>query len=337
MKCPPDQVPMFALAMPAYNAGSTLGEAVESVLAQTFESWELVIVDDGSTDLTPSIAEAYAACDPRIMVVHQANAGCGPARSVAIDSSTGPYIVHFDADDVLLPGCLEAYAGFISDHSSYDIFSCNAEVFGRPGPVVRYHTGERFDAVTEVGLEEMLERCLIMSAAAVFTRDIYQRAGGFLRDVQTEDYDQWLRAMAVGARHIFVPKVLVRYRMGPNQMTASFERLLDDTGESLQHLAASGLLDTRLAALARRSARRYARRARQHHFAGAREALEDRLCRGDLWDARREFLRTRLAYASAARFAVATPVVMASPRLYAAYLRRRRARSAGLLTAGDHR
>lgn len=327
---PPDQAPIFALAMPAYNAASTLGEAVESVLAQTFESWELVIVDDGSTDRTPSITEAYAAGDPRIRVIHQANAGCGPARSVAIDNSIGPYIVHFDADDVLLPGCLGAYAGFISDHPSYDIFSCDAEVFGQAGPVVRYYGEqrfpgeERFDAVAEFGLEEMFDSNLIFSAAVVFTRDIYRRAGGIRPDAHTEDYDLWLRAMAVGGRHIFVPEVLVRYRIGSSQMSASIERILDGSAESLQHLAASGVLDLRLTDLARKSARRYSRLARRAAVAVRRASCEERLCSGDLGGARSGFLSGRLAYGSTVKFALGLPVVMLSPRLYAAILRRRR-------------
>jgi len=315
---------MFALAMPAYNAASTLGEAVESVLAQTFESWELVIVDDGSTDRTLSIAEAYAAGDPRIRVIHQANAGCGPARSVAIDNSIAPYIVHFDADDVLLPGCLEAYAGFISDHPSYDIFSCDAEVFGQLGPVVRFYREERFDAVAEFGLEEMLDSNLIFSAAVVFTRDIYRRADGIRPDAHTEDYDLWLRAMAVGGRHIYFPEVLVRYRMGSSQMSASIERILDGSAESLQHLAASGVLDLRLTDLARKSARRYSRLARRAAVAVRRASCEERLCSGDLGGARSGFLSGRLAYGSTVKFALGLPVVMLSPRLYAAILRRRR-------------
>jgi GT2 family glycosyltransferase len=332
---------MFAIAMPAYNAESTLGDAVDSVIAQTFGCWELVVVDDGSTDRTPFIADAYAARDSRIRVVHQANAGCGPARSVAIDNSVCPYIVHFDSDDVLLPSCLEEYARFISDHPAYDIYSCNAEIFGQSGLDLRFYSDERFNAVTEVGLEEMLDKCLIVSAAAVFTRDIYRRAGGIRPEAHTEDYDLWLRAMAVGGRHIFSPQVLVRYRMGPSQMTASAERILDGTAESLRHLAASGLLDIRLTGLARRSARRYAYLARRHRAAlsraraaVAREELESRLCRGDLRDARREFLRVRLAYTSAAKFAVATPVALASPWLYAACLRRIRHRRAGSSAAG---
>ena len=330
----PDESPMFAVAMPAFNAASTLAEAVESVLAQTFQSWELVIVDDGSTDRTLSIAEAYAAADSRIRVVHQANAGCGPARSVAIDNSSGPCIVHFDADDVLLPGCLEAYAGFISGHSSFDIFSCNAEVFGQPGPVARYHAGERFDAVTEFGLEEMLDRCLIMSVAAVFTRDIYQRVGGIRPNARTEDYDLWLRAMAAGGRHVYFPEVLARHREGSGQMTASVEATMEGTAESLWHLAASGVLDDRLTRLASASACRFALLARRHRAAAAREAYEARLCRGDLRDARREFLTdvlrgcllVRPGGFGAAKAAAAAPMVMASPGVYAAYLRRKSAR-----------
>lgn len=305
---------MFALAMPAYNAASTLGEAVESVLVQTFESWELVIVDDGSTDCTPSIAEAYAAGDPRIRVIHQANAGCGPARSVAIDNSIGPYIVHFDADDALLPGCLETYAGFISDHPTRDIYSCDAEMFGPHGSLGRYYSDVRFQAKPEFTLEDLLEQCVILNPASVISRALYERIGGIRPHIYTEDYDMWLRALAYGGRHIMVPEVLVRYRLGPSQASASALQVFDGATESLAYLAASGELDGRLTHLAAASARRYALLARRHR-------LEARLCRGDLWHARRDFLQVRRAYPNAAKYAVATPLVMASPRLYAAILR----------------
>jgi GT2 family glycosyltransferase len=331
---------MFSIAMPAYNAAPTLSEAVESVLEQRLESWQLVIVDDGSKDGTLSIAKAYAADDPRIRIIHQANAGCGPARRVAIDNSIGPYIVHFDADDVLLPSCLDAYAEFISDHPTYDIFSCDAEVFGQPEPVFRFYGEERFPGEerfkgsTEFRLEEMLDGNLIMSAAAVLTRIIYERAGGIRLGAHTEDYDLWLRAMAVGGRHMLLPKVLVRYRMGPGQMSASSARMHDGTAESLEHLAASGILDLQMTKVARKSARRYARLAQHVAAVAARETLEARICRGDLGGARREFLRVRSAYISRTKFALVTPLVMASPRCYAAYVRRVRAHRGGS-AAGD--
>jgi hypothetical protein len=123
--------------------------------------------------------------------------------------------------------------------------------------------------------------------------------------------------LAHGGRHILVREVLVRYRVGPSQRTASVAPFLEGAAESLAYLAASGELDCRLTCLAAASARRYALLARRHR-------LEARLCRGDLRDARREFLRVRPAYPTAAKYAVVAPMIMASPRLYAAILRWRR-------------
>ena len=332
---PSTRTPLFALAMPAYDAAATLAEAIDSVRAQTLESWELVVVDDGSSDGTAAIADEYAARDPRIRVIHQANAGCGPARRVAISASTAPSIVHFDADDVLLPGCLEAYSGFIAEHPSHDIFSCDAEIIGQPGPSIRFYDQEVFqgkvrrEAVTEFGLDDMLDSNLILSAAAVISRDIYRRAGGIRPAAHTEDYDLWLRAMAAGGRHVYLPRVLVRYRVGPDRMTEAAEPMLEGTAETLRHLADSGVLDRRRTLLARRSARRYARLARSHGAPAARAALEDRLCAGDVRGARRAFLRARPAYTSTVKLLIAAPLVMASPRLYAAYVRRARFRRAG--------
>jgi hypothetical protein len=114
--------------------------------------------------------------------------------------------------------------------------------------------------------------------------------------------------------------------------------------ESLRHAGASGRLDRRLTRVARTSARYYELLARRRRAAAqrdrlvcAREKLEARLRRGDLRDARREFLRVRRAYISAAKFAVAAPLVMASPRLYASYLRRVRQRRACSSAAGGRR
>jgi GT2 family glycosyltransferase len=191
--------------------------------------------------------------------------------------------------------------------------------------------------MAEFGLEDMLDRCLISSTAAVFTRDIYQRVGGIRLDALTEDYDLWLRAMAAGGRHVYLPEVLVRYRVGPGQMTASTERIYDGTAESLQHLAASGVLDRHLTDVACTSARRYALLARYLRTVAAREKFEARLCGGDVRHARHEFLRVRLAYSSTVKFVAATPLVMMSSRLYAAYVRFMRARRGESSVVGERR
>lgn len=257
-----DDVPTFCVVMPAFDTEATIGEAIASVVAQTWTAWELVIVDDGSTDGTLAAAESWAA-DPRITVIHQANAGPAAARRAGVAAGSAPLIVRLDADDVLLPHCLATYARFIETDREHDLFSCDAEIFGEGGVPHRYYRSERFQTMTELTLEEMLDANRILGPAAVCTRDAYERAGGMRPGVYAEDYDFWLRALAAGARHVYLPEVLVRYRRHRSQMTSDVRRVLESVAEVLEHLAAGGALDARLADQARASAARYAAAARR--------------------------------------------------------------------------
>ena len=98
--------PLFSVIIPAYNRARTLGAAIQSVLDQTCQDFEIVIVDDGSKDDPRSVAEAFA--DPRIRFLRKENEGGGVARNTAIEMATGRYIAPLDSDDVFLPHHLEA-------------------------------------------------------------------------------------------------------------------------------------------------------------------------------------------------------------------------------------
>ena len=246
--------PLFCVVMPALDAAATVEEAVGSVLAQTRADWELVVVDDGSTDRTGEAVERCAAGDPRITVLRRRHAGPAAARNTGARAGTAPFLLRLDADDVLLPACLATYAAFIEEHPGYDIYSCSAEVFTAAGVLSPYYTGERARHVMEFTLEQMLERNIILGPAAVCTRAVFERVGGMREGVYVEDYDFWLRALAAGARHVFVPRVLVRYRLHPGQMSRDVRRMQASEAEVLEALAASGALDARLAARARAAA-----------------------------------------------------------------------------------
>jgi glycosyltransferase involved in cell wall biosynthesis len=109
---------LVSIMMPAYNAEMYIGEALDSVLAQTVSNWELVIIDDGSTDQTPRILAGYA--DPRIRVFHQPNGGEAAARNAALDQVRGRYLAFLDADDVFLPEHLETALDYFHAHPQCD-------------------------------------------------------------------------------------------------------------------------------------------------------------------------------------------------------------------------
>lgn len=99
-------LPLVTVVMPAFNAEAYITESIGSVLAQTYPNWELIVVNDGSTDATGSILHGYT--DPRIICFHKANGGIGSARNRALEVARGIYICFLDADDLMPPRSLEA-------------------------------------------------------------------------------------------------------------------------------------------------------------------------------------------------------------------------------------
>ena len=94
---------MVSVIIPAYNAEKYLLEAVASVISQSSSDWELILVDDGSTDSTPGLCDSFAASDSRISVIHKPNGGLSDARNHGIEAASGEYLTFLDADDVLDP------------------------------------------------------------------------------------------------------------------------------------------------------------------------------------------------------------------------------------------
>ncbi len=109
---------VVSIMMPAYNAEKFVGQAIVSVLAQSYQNWELLIVNDGSTDRTPEIIAHYK--DPRIKTYHQANGGEASARNTALEHVSGEYLAFLDADDLYLPQHLELAVSFLQAHPEYD-------------------------------------------------------------------------------------------------------------------------------------------------------------------------------------------------------------------------
>jgi len=95
-----------SIIMPIYNAQASVGRMVDSILAQSFTDWELIAVNDGSTDGSGDILDDYAVKDPRIKVIHRTNGGVASARQVGIDNATGTYTIHADSDDWIEPNML---------------------------------------------------------------------------------------------------------------------------------------------------------------------------------------------------------------------------------------
>jgi len=124
---------MISVITPAFNAAATLLDAIESFLSQSYKDWEMLIVDDGSTDDTLYVAQR-AQRDPRIHVLAQANKGVSAARNAALDGAEGRYVAFLDADDIWMPRKLEMQLAFMSDTQSAFSFTGYRKVsLGRVG------------------------------------------------------------------------------------------------------------------------------------------------------------------------------------------------------------
>lgn len=222
--------PEVAVIVPAFNAARWLREALQSVQAQTFANWELVVVDDGSTDATAEIAAGFARRDPRIGFLRQANRGVAAARNAGIAATTAPLIAPLDADDFWFPEKLELQVEALG-HAGPEAglayaWSANVDPDSRltGGLISSREEGDGFGAL-------FLGNYVGNASAPLMRRSVIDTVGGydtefFARGIQgCEDRELYLR-IAERYRIVLVPRVLVAYRLTPGSMSSSHHRML---------------------------------------------------------------------------------------------------------------
>ena len=303
--------------MPAFNVAPYIGAAVESVQAQTCADWELLIVDDGSTDETPGIARACAARDARVRLLQQPNAGISAARNLAIREATGDLLAILDSDDLWEPGYLAAQLAIFERCPDVDIVTGNGWFLGgrRHGLPARPYPDTRPQPTLATILQDE-ESIFIMS---VVRRRVAEALGGFDESLPTnEDYDFWLRAALAGFRFRRNDEPLGHYRRRDDSASASDIRML--TGILLVFDKLRPLLADRPEA--RRIAEaQVARFERERLAARAREALST----GHV-DVAAVHLSDLYRHSGGAAVKLASVMARWTPRLLARAYRLRRAR-----------
>lgn len=198
----------IAVIIPCYNSERYIAETINSVRAQTYDNWECVVVDDGSTDNSAKIVDELVKDDDRFVVIHTENRGVALARNFGISITDAPYILPLDADDRLMPIALERFAEFWSKNPTASLIVPRIKRFG--------------EGLADVIQDRQWYGYLYLTAACTptnsssFRRSDWKRVGGYRENTMYEDWEFWLRLLWHNDRVINIPEVLVEYRVHPD-------------------------------------------------------------------------------------------------------------------------
>ncbi len=180
--------PTVSVIIPTYNRAGMLKEAIDSVLAQDYSDFELIVVDDGSTDETPQILNCYGG---KIKPVRQRNQGVSAARNRGIAAASGGVMAFLDSDDLWLPGKLTIQTEFL--RSTPDALICQTEEIWIRNSV-RVNPRKRHRKYSGMIFERSLALCLVSPSAVMVRRGLFEKFGLFDESLPAcEDYDMWLR------------------------------------------------------------------------------------------------------------------------------------------------
>lgn len=211
--------PRVSLLMAVYNGEAFLDEALQSVRDQSFREFEVIIVNDGSTDRTGAIIEQWRTKDSRLRVLNQAHEGLVSALNHGLELARGEYVARMDADDVCVPERLAAQLAFMDAHPEVGISGTWIETFGTGPRIVRKYPVEH-DAIRSA----LLFESVLAHPSVMMRRSMLIETGLRYDSTRThaEDYDLWVRA-AEHTNLANVPSVLLRYRLHPSQVVETYE------------------------------------------------------------------------------------------------------------------
>ena len=206
--------PTVSILMPVYRTAPYLREAMDSMLAQTFTDFELIVLDDCSPDNAEEILDTYT--DPRIVRYRgEHNVGLANVLNIGIGMARGKYIARMDSDDISLPTRMQVQVDYMEQHPDIDLCSTAMQLFGECSDTwVRNADPERVKV-------EALFYSPILHASSVWRRERFDERGLRFRQemVPAEDYDLWCRALAGGLQLVNIPDMLYLYRTHPGQAT----------------------------------------------------------------------------------------------------------------------
>ncbi|WP_298343653.1 glycosyltransferase family A protein [uncultured Algibacter sp.] len=205
---------LVSIIVPCYNHAHFLDEALQSVLNQTYSNWECIVINDGSTDNTKTIAEKWVEKDKRFSYLEKSNGGLSSARNTGIKSSKGDYILPLDADDIIHESYLSTTVPELINNESLAIVSCYSKFFFKDKSNIIHELkpiGTTYHAL-------LFENCLI--ATSLYRKQCWEDVGGYDETMKRgfEDWEFWLAITKQGWTFKIVEEFLFFYRKQKQSM-----------------------------------------------------------------------------------------------------------------------
>ena len=221
-------MPRVSVVIPTYNCARFIERTIDSALRQTYRDFELIVVDDGSTDDTQAVVARFG---KSVRYVYQTNQGASAARNAAVARAGGEYLAYLDADDLWIPEKLALQVGYLDAHPTCGFVHSEVSVIDEQDHVLRSHFNQETGRAVPQGrcLRDVLLRSHIQTLTVMERRTAFEKAGGFdLRLPIAQDYWHWILVVLADYEVGYMPEPLGQYRWRTGSLMSSQRRLLDD-------------------------------------------------------------------------------------------------------------
>lgn len=213
--------PKISVIMSAYNSDRYIEESILSILNQTFRDFELIIIDDCSTDSVPEVIKKYQELDPRILAIrNETNSGVAVSRNKGIKLAKADYIAIMDSDDIAYPKRLEIQYNFIENNPDVALIGCGTEIIDENGHFMKKRIG--LIDPDEIKFRMLLRNPFIHSSV-FYRKKIFEESDGYNKEYEySEDY-AFFSFLAGKYQLASIPEVLIKYRENPQSVTSESE------------------------------------------------------------------------------------------------------------------
>ena len=213
---------LVSVITPCYNGEKYIKETIDSVIAQTYSNWEMIIIDDGSTDKSGEIIDQYLKKDKRIKLICQKNAGSAAARNNGIKRAEGRYIALLDADDLWKPFFLEKQIAYMKKNDAVCVFCSYARIDSQSKEILRPTYAKKVLTKKDMRVMNYIG-CLTGLYDITRHGKIYLKES--LRSIR-DDYAYWYDIVALENRAYGNPEILANYRVLSNSTTGNKKKLI---------------------------------------------------------------------------------------------------------------